>query len=76
MFIIVWKVAMELVRPKYMISSSRSPQLVQKAPFVAFLNPDVVETPPDVEFHEKPSSLQMVDKMKASSSFCLSGVIG
>jgi hypothetical protein len=32
-------------------------------PFVAFPDPDVVETPPDVEFHEEPGSLQTVNEI-------------
>jgi hypothetical protein len=32
-------------------------------PFITFPDPDVVETPPDVEFHEEPGSLQMVNKI-------------
>jgi hypothetical protein len=43
-FIIVWKVAGELVRPKYITSGSKSPQLVWK---------NIVETPLDIEFHEE-----------------------
>jgi hypothetical protein len=32
-------------------------------PFVTFLDPDIVETPPDVEFREEPGSLQMVNEI-------------
>jgi hypothetical protein len=32
-------------------------------PFVAFLDPDVVKTPSDVEFREEPGSLQTVNKV-------------
>jgi hypothetical protein len=32
-------------------------------PFIAFPDPDVVEPPPNIEFHEEPSSLQTVNKV-------------
>jgi hypothetical protein len=31
--------------------------------FIAFPDPDIVETPPDIEFCEEPGSLQMADKI-------------
>jgi len=49
--IIVWKVAGLFVRPKNMTRGLYKPQLVQKVVF-HLLYLDIVETPPDIQFHE------------------------
>jgi hypothetical protein len=62
-FIMVWKVAGELVNPKNITSGSNNPLLVPKGsfPLVSFLDLYVVKTPPDVQFGEVLSALELVD---------------
>jgi len=54
-FIIAWKVAGELVRPKNMTVGLYSPSFVMKAAFHSspFLNTHVVVAPVDVKFGEE-----------------------
>jgi hypothetical protein len=59
-FIIVWKVAGELVRPRL----EEPPVCTEHSlPFVTFPDPDVVKTPLDIEFCEELGSLQTVNKI-------------
>jgi hypothetical protein len=60
LFIIVWKVAGELVKPKYITKGLKRPRFVRKA---AFPDADVIKAPLDIEFREEPGSFQTVDEV-------------
>ena len=62
-FIIVWKVAGELVKPKCQGFEEAPVSLEHGFPLVALLDGDIVKAPPDVEFREELGSFQTVDEI-------------